>query len=55
MSNFLENKNISITGGDGFLGQYVKKVLKKRNYKNISIVEHKKYNLVNNNEVKKMY
>ena len=55
MSNFLENKNISITGGDGFLGQYVKKVLKKRNYKNISIVEHKKYNLVNNSEVKKMY
>ena len=55
MPNFLENKNISITGGEGFLGQYVEMVLKKRNYKKISIVQHKKYNLVNSHDVKKMY
>ena len=55
MSNFLENKNISITGGEGFLGQYVKAALEKKNYKKISIVQHKKYNLIDNCYVKKMY
>ena len=55
MSNFLENKNISITGGEGFLGQYVKAALEKKNYKKISIVQHKKYNLIDNCDVKKMY
>lgn len=55
MSNFLKNKNIIITGGSGFLGQYLKKRLEKRNCKKISVVNHKEYDLVNNNEVKKMY
>ena len=55
MSNFLENKKISVTGGEGFLGQFVIKRLKKRNCKKISIVEHKKYNLVDSKDVIKMY
>ena len=48
MKNFFNNKNISITGGQGFLGQYVKKILEEKNCKKISIVERKKYNLVKN-------
>ena len=55
MTDFFTNKNISITGGEGFLGQYLKRILEKKNYKNISIVEHKKYNLVNNKDVQQMY
>jgi len=55
MSNFFENKNVSITGGKGFLGQYLKKRLETRKCKKISVVEHEKYNLVNNDDVKKMY
>ncbi len=55
MADFFTNKNISITGGEGFLGQYLKRILEKKNYKNISIVEHKKYNLVNNKDVQQMY
>ena len=55
MTNFLENKNISITGGNGFLGQYVKKILESKKCKKISIVDHNKYDLVKNSDVNKMY
>ena len=55
MKNFFNNKNVSITGGQGFLGQYVKKILEGKNCKKISIVEHKKYNLVKNRDVQQMY
>ena len=51
----LTNKRISITGGEGFLGSYVIKSLKKKNCKNISIVSHKEFDLVNANDVKRMY
>ena len=43
MSNFWKNKNISITGGSGFLGKHVRKRLEQRNCKKISFVDHKKY------------
>ena len=36
MSNFWKNKNVSITGGYGFLGKYVRKKLEQRNCKKIS-------------------
>jgi len=53
--NFWKNKNISITGGYGFLGKYLKKKLEQRNCNNISLVERDKYNLVINKDVKRMY
>ena len=55
MSNFWKNKNVSITGGYGFLGKYVRKRLEQRNCKKISDVDHKKYNLVDIRDVKRMY
>ena len=55
MSNFWKNKNVSITGGYGFLGKYVRKKLEQRNCKKISVVDHKKYNLVDIKDVRRMY
>ena len=55
MFNFWKNKNISITGGHGFLGKYLKKKLEQRNCNKISLVEREKYNLVINKDVKRMY
>ena len=55
MTNFLNNKKISITGGEGFLGGHLIKLLEKKNPKKISIVRHSEYDLVNGNDVKKMY
>ena len=55
MSNFWKNKNVSITGGSGFLGKHVRKRLEQRNCKKISIVDHKKYNLVDGRDVQRMY
>ena len=55
LSNFWRNKNVSITGGHGFLGKYLKKKLEQRNCNNISLVEREKYNLVINKDVKSMY
>ena len=55
MFDFWKNKNISITGGHGFLGKYLKKTLEQRNCNNISLVEREKYNLIINKDVKRMY
>ena len=55
MSNFWKNKAVAITGGNGFLGKYVRKKLEERNCKKISIIERKKYNLVDGKDVQKMY
>ena len=55
MSTFWEKKQVSITGGEGFLGGHLIKQLKRKNPKNISIVKHSDYDLVNNDDVKRMY
>ena len=55
LSNFWRNKNVSITGGHGFLGKYLKKKLEQKNCNKISLVEREKYNLVINKDVKSMY
>ena len=55
MFNFWKNKNITITGGHGFLGKYLKKKLEQKNCNKISLVEREKYNLVINKDVKRMY
>ena len=55
MKNFFKKKRITITGGQGFLGQVIKRKLEERGCKKISIVKHKKYDLVKMKDVEKMY
>ena len=55
MPDFLKNKIISITGGNGFLGKHVIKRLEQRSCKKILAVDRKKYNLVDGHDVQKMY
>ena len=55
MTNFWKNKRISVTGGEGFLGGHLIRLLNKKNPKEISIVRHSEYDLVNGDDVKRMY
>jgi len=55
MVNFWENKRVSVTGGEGFLGGHLVSLLEKKNPKKISIVRHSEYDLVNGSDVKMMY
>jgi len=55
MSDFWENKNVSVTGGNGFLGKHLIRFLSQKNPKKISIVDHKDYDLVNNDDVIRFY
>ena len=51
----LHSKKIVVTGGEGFLGRYVVKRLKKRGYQKIFIPKHKDYDLVTIEAVKRLY
>ncbi len=55
MKKKFKDKKIMITGGTGFLGQALVRKLKDLKCHKLYIVSHKKFNLVNDVEVKKMY
>ena len=55
MSTFLENRRVVVTGGAGFLGGYVTEGLQKRGCKNILVPTIEDYDLVNINDIIRMY
>ena len=55
MSNFFENRRIAVTGGAGFLGGYVTEGLRKRGCKNILVPKIEDYDLVDINDIVRMY
>ena len=55
MSGFFEDKRIVVTGGAGFLGSYVIDGLEKRGCKNILVPKIEDYDLVEMNEIVRMY
>ncbi|MEA3489007.1 MAG: GDP-L-fucose synthase [Candidatus Omnitrophota bacterium] len=52
---FWENKRVTVTGGAGFLGTHIVKKLEKRGCVNIFIPQIEEYDLVNLEDVKRMY
>lgn len=55
MKNSFNNKRILITGGNGFLGKALFKRLKQMNCKKIFTPSRKKFNLIIDSDVKKMF
>jgi GDP-L-fucose synthase len=55
MSNFFENRRVVVTGGAGFLGGYVTEGLRKRGCKNILGPRIEDYDLVDINNIVRMY
>jgi len=55
MSTFFQNRRVVVTGGAGFLGKYITEGLKKRNCKNILVPKIEDYDLVNIDDINRMY
>jgi GDP-L-fucose synthase len=55
MSSFFENRRVVVTGGAGFLGGYVTEGLQKRGCKNILVPKIEDYDLVNIDDIIRMY
>jgi GDP-L-fucose synthase len=55
MSGFFEKRRIVVTGGAGFLGSYVVEGLRKRGCKNILVPKIEDYDLVNIDDIVRMY
>ncbi|MHC4658325.1 MAG: GDP-L-fucose synthase family protein [Planctomycetota bacterium] len=55
MGGFFEDRRVVVTGGAGFLGGYVTKGLQKRGCKNILVPKIEDYDLVNTNDIVRMY
>ena len=55
MSSFFEKRRIVVTGGAGFLGNYVTEGLKKRGCKNILVPKIEDYDLVKLDNIVRMY
>jgi len=54
-TNFWQDKKVIVTGGAGFLGSFVTAKLKERGAKDIFIPRIENYNLVDSNDIKRMY
>jgi len=55
MSDFFKDRRIVVTGGAGFLGSYIFERLQKRGCKNILIPKIEDYDLVNIDDIVRMY
>ena len=55
MSGFFEDRRVVVTGGAGFLGSYVIEGLRKRGCKNILVPKIEDYDLVDINDIVRMY
>jgi GDP-L-fucose synthase len=55
VSEFFKNRRICVTGGAGFLGSYVTEKLRQRGCENILIPAIEEYDLVQLDEIKRMY
>ncbi len=55
MGGFFEDRRVVVTGGAGFLGSYVIKGLQKRGCKNIGVPKIEDYDLVNMDDIVRMY
>ncbi|PKL49853.1 MAG: GDP-fucose synthetase [Planctomycetes bacterium HGW-Planctomycetes-1] len=55
MSDYFKNRRVVVTGGAGFLGSYVIEALRERGCKNILVPQIQDYNLVNLDDIIRMY